>query len=1198
MDFFSAAQGSTSIGQTELNSFADAINTRFDSFTARLPASPLPKAPPVKTAMKLPTAAPASPDQFQSMSAGELDGLIRTPSVLFIDVRPHAAFTTARLPGALSLSVPSTLLKRPMFSLERLAAMLSSQPSRARFLQWDQAAQIVVYDADSSALAPSSNILGLLRKFVQERPDYPGKLYWLRGGFQSVWRDRRDLVDATSLSPDGTVQAAPTLQASRLPSSAFRAPKRSSPAPGSLRSSMSFSNPYQAANPFFDAVRQNIELSHGITERIPLRLPDRVKGRIDDLPFSWLRDIARRSASSHDVDIEESMEALAMQFYRIELAEQRRLMGVMEHHSRESQMSSESSDNTHAPNVKPFPFSITAGVEKGTKNRYRHIWPFEHARVRLHNDRPASPAPRPNPSPESHTPALFPFPTITRPLELTIPPSLMGASSQTAAPFATSVPLVRPTANPPSPDRRSADDDYVNASFVQPICTRRRYIATQGPLEATFNDFWTLVWQQNVHVIVMLTREIEGSSIKCHRYWKEGNYGPLRLKLESIVGEEDPGDMLDRTGGGFFNMDSGPPRKIDTLVKRTFILTHSEYPKSTPRRITHFQYLGWPDMNVPDDARGLLSLMDEVTKTIEVSQGTERSPSPGPIDVRTLSELDRDTGVARRQLHATQPLLLHCSAGVGRTGGFIAIDAVLDAVRQELRKSLRDVPRELTPTSSPKDSDGDIVMDDTGRPAISMPPNREGAVLHIPVVEANLPVEPSRPSIQDWIRSQPDDKTEANGRYPGLDARRSSVQASTQEWVSAQAVEPDSMTGVQSTSPSSSRADHTSTDTADPSSSEDSSEDSSFGFNRRMPKLSLPNPPVHSGYSSSLTTNSSNDVAAGGKAARQTRFSLDSPHGPKDVFARRGSAPPARPTLSGDPSFKTSPPTSKVTAGPSIPSSATGSSRFVSPPPASIAVSEIQATTPAAPRPAATTPQDQNTDHVVDNSPGDLENTNIDYKDPRAMHKDLSPPLLSSYQNPLCEVVQDMREQRMSLCQSLRQYVFVHSAVIEGALQIVDEERKRAGMPSGEVGGGGVEHGVNLPSKISDNASKGSSSSGSHHESSSQSRSFGTGEAAKGTSDAMSVTVLAPALTISEPSSSLSGKRRASPTELPQENAKGEKRLNKRPSMKRKSRSNDAEGDARLSMGEDNKRLRSPPRSKSRERYGNTLAEPFFDMDH
>lgn len=210
-----------------------------------------------------------------------------------------------------------------------------------------------------------------------------------------------------------------------------------------------------------------MELSHGVTERIPLQLPRRVRRRSRELPFPWLQHIAkwaapapRRPTSLSDnsttsdsesddsdipnaTEIEEGKEALATQFYKIELAEQKRLMGVMEHHTRESGNAGGIPLGAASEQLQksvPFPFSITAGVEKGAKNRwvlvslgslidretirYRHIWPFEHARVRLHQ-------------------------------------------------------------------KKDADDDYVNASYVQPLGTSRRYIATQGPLPATFTDFWT-----------------------------------------------------------------------------------------------------------------------------------------------------------------------------------------------------------------------------------------------------------------------------------------------------------------------------------------------------------------------------------------------------------------------------------------------------------------------------------------------------------------------------------------------------------------------------------------------------------------------------------------------------------------------------------------------------------------------------------
>lgn len=121
------------------------------------------------------------------------------------------------------------------------------------------------------------------------------------------------------------------------------------------------------ANPFYDNIRQNLELSSGITERIPLVMPKYLEERWGELPFDWLRDIVRKaSARSADGIIGgEALEDLAMQFYRIELGEQRRLTGVMEHHSNESTTRPEE----FREEPKAFPYSITAGVEMGAKNR-------------------------------------------------------------------------------------------------------------------------------------------------------------------------------------------------------------------------------------------------------------------------------------------------------------------------------------------------------------------------------------------------------------------------------------------------------------------------------------------------------------------------------------------------------------------------------------------------------------------------------------------------------------------------------------------------------------------------------------------------------------------------------------------------------------------------------------------------------------
>ncbi|KAH9931213.1 protein-tyrosine phosphatase-like protein [Fomitopsis serialis] len=772
--------------------------------------------------------APAS--AFPALGPADLPAVLADPNALILDIRPHNAHLAGRLHGALSLSVPTTLLKRPTYTLARLAPMLPSPSARARFAAWRDSSRIVVHDADAGGLPERPALLGLLRKFRAEGFDERRQVAWIRGGINAVGRERPDLLDhsplpdegeeeeddvaelappssssapATSapfpaqnikalrtkalpmsaftsastigappsfrappatVSTEGTIvpptsatgasilgsiatrgeavppTTVPSLLAARAtklhnpmntqaaPSSAFNlrlpafasAPGMTLPpqtaaatqsshafppvagtssmptlsgSPEAFSASVAGMRPHRhsvphgrtvAFNPFFDAIRQNLELAHrtepsgegGRGSGIALRLPRRVRRRVGDLPFEWLREIARRSGrtkesgseSESDADeepqkvsvkitvppledggvdsaddsadatsassqsspsAEELTRALELQFYRIELGEQRRLMGVMEHHSMESQAGAVS---VSAAGVVPvgaaaavasrakggekmklgeedFPFSITAGLEKGNKNRYRNIWPFEHARVRLRKARPD-------------------------------------------------------------------DDDYMNASYVQPLGTTKRYIATQGPLAATYADFWTLCWEQNVHVIVMLTREVEGNTVKCGKYWAEGEYGPLRLKL--IATDDTPERERQKHGS-----DSDGERDI---VHRVFKLTHTGYPQAKPRVVTQLQYLDWPDFNVPEDPRGLLGLVREVEE------------ADVPMDDNYV---DPTTGVARHAI-GNPPVLLHCSAGVGRTGGYIAVDSVLDGIRREMRKRREDVqPRRLHTDMSP-----------------------------------------------------------------------------------------------------------------------------------------------------------------------------------------------------------------------------------------------------------------------------------------------------------------------------------------------------------------------------------------------------------------------------------------------------------------------------------------------------------------
>ena len=140
---------------------------------------------------------------FPPLLPADLPAVLADPNALILDLRPFNAYSTARLRGALSLSVPSTLLKRPTYALARLAPMLSSTSARARFATWRDSSRIVVHDADAVGLLERPALLGLLRKFRAEGFDERRQVAWIKGGFNAVWRDRPDLIDHTPLPDEG-----------------------------------------------------------------------------------------------------------------------------------------------------------------------------------------------------------------------------------------------------------------------------------------------------------------------------------------------------------------------------------------------------------------------------------------------------------------------------------------------------------------------------------------------------------------------------------------------------------------------------------------------------------------------------------------------------------------------------------------------------------------------------------------------------------------------------------------------------------------------------------------------------------------------------------------------------------------------------------------------------------------------------------
>eukprot|EP01147_Barroeca_monosierra_P000103 gene103-3495_t len=173
-----------------------------------------------------------------------------------------------------------------------------------------------------------------------------------------------------------------------------------------------------------------------------------------------------------------------------------------------------------------------------------------------------------------------------------------------------------------TPEKHNFHNDYINANFLPGYNKKNAYIATQGPVPDTFPDFWQMLWEQNVSTIVMVTSEVEGGRLKCHRYWPELN------------------QSVDH---GQFTVTSKFEQATRNHIHRTFILLNNETNEQYP--VDHLQFILWPDHGVPNTSSEILAFRDEIYRVHDPNT----------------------------------PLAVHCSAGVGRTGTYISIDWLICA---------------------------------------------------------------------------------------------------------------------------------------------------------------------------------------------------------------------------------------------------------------------------------------------------------------------------------------------------------------------------------------------------------------------------------------------------------------------------------------------------------------------------------------
>lgn len=179
----------------------------------------------------------------------------------------------------------------------------------------------------------------------------------------------------------------------------------------------------------------------------------------------------------------------------------------------------------------------------------------------------------------------------------------------------------------------------------------------------------------------MLTAEQEGGQQKCHSYWQSKEYGPLKVKVlsekeVSLVPTKlrPQGERRDfgrrRATTSAENTPITPATDQQVATIRTFSLSHSNYPFTPIREVTQIQYTAWPDFGAPANPAHILALVD-LCNQIQRAANTPTEPA------KTMSPEEDDN---------TRPVLVHCSAGCGRTGTFCTVDSVIDMIKRQHRE--------------------------------------------------------------------------------------------------------------------------------------------------------------------------------------------------------------------------------------------------------------------------------------------------------------------------------------------------------------------------------------------------------------------------------------------------------------------------------------------------------------------------------
>lgn len=568
--------------------------------------------PPSRSSFKIKSNKLKLPSHVKLLHLSDAENLIRNWSnsigsdnlsnLLIIDVRPFHDYCKSHMTNSINICLPSTLLKRSTFSLEKCIQTLSNK-EKSLFNQYfkrekSDFPRILFYDDYLSTVDNiSSSIFYLAGKFIQNL-NWNSSLYILENGF-SKFNDHLSLKLRPPNAPDLMMSLDHDLSSTSINSETFSPLAIASPnsliSPGNLFTKQKSSGVIPCQS---NSSKSPLGLSRFIlpdNSNMPIfktRNYDEVLSNKPDLSIHLLTDLSNNEISTLPqwlVDIignDMGSTKLTEKFNQLQIEERTRLNNALNKNNTNTNITNKNdnvvqNDNYNVKdkdsvnviangieNTNDYFPVISSGVELGRKNRYKDIFLYEHARVRLNND----------------------------------------------------------TVNVNDPN------DYINASYISYPKSKLNYIATQGPLKETIGDFWKMVYDNNVPIIFSLTAQSENQVEKCAPFWESGTFYSNNLKIEIELIE-----FLD-------NLKLSYKTSAECVIRRIMIKIDNK----PVRQILQVHMLSWPDFGIvicEEDILSLIGMKRYICSTLNITEN---------------------------------PVLVHCSAGCGRTGSFCVIDTSID----------------------------------------------------------------------------------------------------------------------------------------------------------------------------------------------------------------------------------------------------------------------------------------------------------------------------------------------------------------------------------------------------------------------------------------------------------------------------------------------------------------------------------------